>query len=324
MGTVVITGAAGVVGRTLTARLGEDSTVAPVPPADPQLARRLRDADALVHLGGPDGLDDVLRAAGDAGVDQVVYLSTATVYGAWSDNAVPLSEDTPLRPNPGFEFGVGHAEAERLLAEWSDDHPTAAVTVLRPAMILADEAESRLARTLGRPPLFRSRDAGPIQQFLHVDDLAEAAAHALQARLNATCNVAPDGWLSAETARHLATTGPTLPLPDLLARPALALAHRLRLTELSPDAVPYAEHPWVVANDRLKESGWRPRHSSEQAVVGARKASWYRELSPKRRQEVSLGAAGVLTALIVALVVYSAGRGGRAAARAAAAATTST
>jgi len=323
MGTVVITGAAGVVGRTVIARVGEDSAVAPVPAGDPELGRRLQDADALVHLGGPDGLDDVLRAAGDARVDHVVYFSTATVYGAWSDNAVPLSEDTPLRPNPRFEFAIGHAEAERLLAEWSDDHPTAAVSVLRPAMILAEDTESRLARTLGRPPLFRSRDGGPAQQFLHVDDLAEAAAHVLQARLDATCNVAPDGWLSAETARRLATSGPSLPLPELLARPALALAHRLGLTQLSPDAVPYAEHPWVVANDRLKESGWRPRHSSEEAVVGARKASWYRELSPKRRQEVSLGAAGGLAVLVIGLAVYIAGRGGRAAARAAAAAATS-
>ncbi len=317
MGTVVITGAAGVIGRAVTARLGDDSTVAPVAAADPELGRRLEDADALVHLGGPAGLGVVLRAADAAGVDSIVYLSTATVYGAWPDNALPLSEDTPLRPNPRFEFGLGHAEAERLLAEWGDDHPAVAVTVLRPAMVLADETESWLARTLGRPPLFRSREAGPAQQFLHVHDLAEATAHAVQTRLGATCNVAPDGWLSMETARQLATSGPTVPMPELLARPALALAHRLGLTELSPDAVPYAEHPWIVANDRLKESGWKPRYSSEEAIVGARKASWYRELSPKRRQEVSLGAAGVLAAFVVGLAVYIAGRGGRAAARAA-------
>ena len=63
-----------------------------------------------------------------------MHLSSATVYGAWPDNQIPLTEDSPLRPNPEFAYAVGKAEAERALAEWAEDHPETKVAVLRPAV----------------------------------------------------------------------------------------------------------------------------------------------------------------------------------------------
>jgi hypothetical protein len=31
--------------------------------------------------------------------------------------------------------------------------------------------------------------------------------------------------------------------------------------------LPYLVHPWVVANDRLKSAGWKPRHSNDEAIL---------------------------------------------------------
>src|SRR5262249_40258918 len=66
----------------------------------------------------------------------VVLVSSALVYGAWPDNRVPLAEDAPLRPNPGFFPAVERAEAERLVADWSADHPDVPVAILRPAVMV--------------------------------------------------------------------------------------------------------------------------------------------------------------------------------------------
>ena len=52
-------------------------------------------------------------------------------------------------------------------------------------------------------------------------------------------------------------------------------------------------HPWVIANDRLKAEGWEPASSNEEAYVGAHRAGPWATLSPRRRQELALGAAGV-------------------------------
>jgi hypothetical protein len=111
--------------------------------------------------------------------------------------------------------------------------------------------------------------------------------------LQGTYNVAPDGFISGETSRALATSGRvTVPLPDRAAGVVERWAWRLGWGGAPAEAVPYLVHPWVVANDKLVATGWSPVHTNEEALVAARKGSWWRELSPKRRQELALGAAG--------------------------------
>ena len=60
-------------------------------------------------------------------------------------------------------------------------------------------------------------------------------------------------------------------------------------------------HPWVIANDRLKADGWVPASSNEEAYVGAHRAGPWATLSPRRRQELTLGAAGAVLLAGVAL-----------------------
>src|SRR5690625_3652480 len=77
-----------------------------------ELDAALKGADVLAHLlastpGTPTGATTdvsttrrVLEAATRAGVDHVVLVSDATVYGAWANNPVPLTDDAVVRPNP--------------------------------------------------------------------------------------------------------------------------------------------------------------------------------------------------------------------------------
>jgi hypothetical protein len=51
-----------------------------------------------------------------------------------------------------------------------------------------------------------------------------------------------------------------------------------------------------VANDRLKAEGWAPTVTNEQAYVEGTEAKWWTMISPKRRQEVTLGGLGALLA----------------------------
>ena len=102
-----------------------------------------------------------------------MHLSSATVYGAWADNKVPLTEDARLRPNPEFSFAVSKAECERIVAEWSDSHPGSAFAVLRPAVTVGVYA-APLYRALGATSSPSSGDGYRPVQYLHVDDLARA------------------------------------------------------------------------------------------------------------------------------------------------------
>jgi nucleoside-diphosphate-sugar epimerase len=244
------------------------------------------DGVAVILDDGPNAVRRGLDAAVAAGATHLVYQSSAAVYGAWPDNPVPLSEAIALRPNPGVGFAVAHAEGERLVADWQAGRPGATSTVLRPATIVAPGERSRLAPLLAGYAGVGVRGASRPVQAVHVDDVAAAVALAVERRLDGTFNVAPDGWIPDATARAVAGGPLRVSLPGAVVE---------WLARVSPAVLAYAVHPWVVANDRLRSEGWTPEHSNEEALVATQAASW-RDLSPRRRQELALGGAGLTLA----------------------------
>ncbi|HEX9969999.1 MAG TPA: NAD-dependent epimerase/dehydratase family protein [Acidimicrobiales bacterium] len=314
MRTIAVTGTETGSGRLVVAELRDDPGVAAVVEVDEaaEPKAQLQGADALLHLAWDrdpavalDRTRAVLDAAGDAGVRVLVFLSSATVYGAWPDNPVPLSEDAPLRPNPAFAYAVAMAEAERMVAEWKDDHPGTTVAVLRPAVAVGPGADTTLARALAGTVGIRPAEAARPVQYVHLEDLAAAVLLALRAGLDGVFNVAPDGWVPDETARALAGGAARLALPERVARPLRAAWRALSPTAEWAGVDPYTRHPWVVANDRLVAAGWRAEHTNEEAYVLAGEGSKL-EISPRRRQEVALGATaaagvGLVTGVIALL-----------------------
>jgi nucleoside-diphosphate-sugar epimerase len=152
IGTVVITGASGRLGRYLRASLAEIAhtarlvdIVAPEAPVpgepvevhtgsvtDPELMGRLcRGADGVVHLGGyagdapwhdlaevnVEGTRTVLEAARAAGLRRVVFASSNHAVGFRVRGAEPLPDDVP--PLPDSLYGVSKAAGEALCGFYS-------------------------------------------------------------------------------------------------------------------------------------------------------------------------------------------------------------
>ncbi|HEU5301414.1 MAG TPA: NAD-dependent epimerase/dehydratase family protein [Acidimicrobiia bacterium] len=301
MVSIAVTGASGLVGGALVAELADAPEVTRIVGIDvrvpqrqaPGLEFRLADVahselkpllegvDVLVHLASvvdpiPDehlmarinvgGTRRALDAAAAVGVRKVVRVSSTAVYGAWANNAVPLDEDAALRPNAAFTPAVQGAEIERLLAEWREDHPGVVVTTLRSAPVLGPGAERLPSRLLLGRPALRLRNAAPLLQATHVDDLVAALALVVLEDHPGTFNVAADGWLEPADLRALLPPSLVPALPAGLVERLLARSWATGLGDIPPGVVPYLRHPWVVANDRLKAIGWRPRHSNEEAV----------------------------------------------------------
>lgn len=325
MNIVVLTGAEGPLGRRVDALLARDPEVDRVirlAPDDLEAAHdhpgslkaRIEGATVLVHLGRSDavaeldgtgtaGVDVVgtralLEAAGAVGVGAVVLLSSATVYGPWPDNPVPLTEDAPLRPHPALAYAAHKAEVERLTVEWRDQHPDVRVAVLRPVIAVAEDTSDWLAASLWAGTSLAPGDAATPVQFVHLDDLAAAVDLARRERLDGPFNVAPDGWIPSDDLRRLAGRGPRVRLPERASHRLATWRWKLGLTSTPPGVVAYRINPWVVANDRLKAAGWSPEHTNEEAyVLGDRPTGWA-SLSPRRRQELALGALGLGVAAV--------------------------
>jgi UDP-glucose 4-epimerase len=250
--------------------------------AGADLAPFLRGASTVVHLAailGPipdstlfervnvDSTRRILDAAAQASVRKVIRPSSAAVYGAWANNPVPITEDAPLRPSPGYLPAIVDAECERLVTEWVADRAGRLCTRLRFAPVVGAGAPSLFARiATGYGPL-RVRGASSPVQVVHVDDAAAALALAVERDLDGAYNVAADGWLSRSDADALLARGRFPALPFEVAQRVLATSWALGVGDAPPTVLPYLIHPWVVANDRLVQCGWQPRHGNDEAIL---------------------------------------------------------
>ncbi len=309
--TTLVTGAATALGRRVVQHLGQDGagddgSVIELPTS----AEALGPARTLVHLSAGDHdrlagrranavrlTEEALADATASGVEHVVVLSSAMVYGAWPNNPVPLTEDAPLRPGE-FAFAEQLAQVEQLADSWRTAKPGRTVSVLRPVLTLAAEGTPSIVRALAAGMGERLDDDDPPAQFLHVDDLVAAVVLAHDEQLDGVFNVAPDGWIAGETVRALAGTPPRVRLPSWLVEPVAAIRWRFQRGPIPPGLRPYATFGWLVANDRLRDAGWQPTVNNEQAYVEGTESKWWTMLTPKRKQELSLGAMGVVAAAL--------------------------
>jgi nucleoside-diphosphate-sugar epimerase len=269
------------------------------------------DADARASRR-ESALEGLATALADCSrLTHVVLVSSAMVYGAWANNPVPLTEDEILRPDVEFAYARQLGAVEQLVDSWRLHRPGRSVTVLRPAVAMAADGTSGVASALAAGMGHRMGEDDPPAQFLHLDDLAAAVLLSAERRLDGVYNVAPDGWIPSERVRALAGAVPRLKLPDRINEVVTNLRWRFQRGPIPPGLRSYTRWPWLVANDRLKAEGWQPTVTNEQAYVEGTEAKWWTLVSPKRRQEISLGglAAGVV---LLAVLVFAGVRRARA------------
>jgi nucleoside-diphosphate-sugar epimerase len=283
-------------------------------PADASLGR----FDVIVDVGVADhdllgrrgasvtaGAHDLLVDAHTLGVDRLVVLSSAMVYGALANNPVPITEDAVLRPDTTFVYARQLAAAEEAIEAWRASDPDRTVAMLRPAVPIAADGTSSIARALTAGFGRRFGEAAPGAQFVHHDDVASAVALAVERGLDGVYNVAPDGSIPGDQVRALSGQRFRLPLPDRFADVVGALRWRFQRGPIPPGLGSYTREPWIVANDKLRAEGWAPTVTNEQAYVEGTEGKWWTMVTPKRRQEIALGGmiGGIVAATVIGVVI---------------------
>src|ERR671916_32510 len=229
-------------------------------------------ADALIHLAfvlnpihderamydvDVNGTHNVLEAAGAAGTPQVLVTSSATAYGAFPDNPVPIDEDWPVRGVPDFEYARDKAESDRLCPLWACRHPDRVMTIVRPCIVFGPTVDNYISRTFTTQPFVADFGDGEVPiQFVHEDDVVAALVGLLEGRHGGEFNVAPDESVSlGECAEQVGLRRLRVP-----SRPYRALAQavwRLRRVETPSGNLSFVRYPWIVSNEKLKATlGW--------------------------------------------------------------------
>ena len=234
--TVAVTGAARGIGRALVAQLATSAHVRKViaiddhrgdvpgvtwrvaDVRDPALASRLAGVDVVVHADldlRPDsehrarrafnvrGAQTVLTSAAADRVGRVILVTSAMVYGARADNAVPLPETTPLAADVDSSVAGDLLEIEQLARRSPRAHPGMELTVVRPAALVGDEIDTIVTRHFEAPRLLTVKGCEPRWQFCHIDDLVSALELAVTGDVTGEFAVGSDGWLDAETVSEL-------------------------------------------------------------------------------------------------------------------------
>ena len=233
--------------------------------------------DAVVHLatasrgGEPDhsvnvgGTHVVIQEAVAAGVDTLVIMSSAMVYGANPDNPVPLPESAPLRGDGDFAMAAQKVAVEHLVEPLLDGTGPRTV-VLRPAMMVGADGENVLTRALQGSRILAVKGHNPPVQFVHVDDVAAAIQLAVASDMAGAYNVGCEGWLPSEDMRTLLDRR-VLVVPEEIAWTAIDRSHALGISRLPASGLPWIMWPWVVSVDRLAAHGWQPSIGNRDAAA---------------------------------------------------------
>jgi UDP-glucose 4-epimerase len=246
------------------------------------LVGELAGVDAVVHLAwgfqpshrldyleelGVGGTSRVLEAVTRAGVGHLVHMSSVGAYSPKVDDT-PVDESWPTEGVPTSPYSTHKAAAERLLDTFEQEHPTTAVTRLRPGIIGQRDAGSALLR-YGVPSVVPARALSwlpllPLDRRLkipmvHADDVAAAIDLALQSRAPGPFNLAAEPPVTAAAIGDVLSARP-VHVPAPVVRAAAAAAWHARLQQVDPGWVDlgYAV-PLMDCGRAQRELGWSPR-----------------------------------------------------------------
>src|SRR5438309_2888170 len=259
---------------------------------DPESVRTLVDgADVVVHAAAAlpiqasrasirsvnvGGTENVLRAADDAGVRRVVFISSTAVYGVPEKH--PIEEGDPL-------VGVGWYGESKIDAEALCRVAAVETTIVRPKTFIGPERlgvfeilfdwirEGRRIYILGQG---HNR-----YQLLAVEDLVDAVVRAANVpeAARATFNVGATefGTVRSDLQALIDHAGSSSNLRPVPAKPAEVILRALELLRLSPLAEWHYKtahkDSFVDVGRAQRMLGWQPRYSNREALT--RTYDWY-------------------------------------------------
>lgn len=304
MKNVAVTGASGYLGQQIIRRLDRDDTVQNIigisrrppkiesnklkfyshdirEPFDKIFAEN--NVDTAIHLAfvvgaardvkaaretDIGGSKNFLDACKSASVKRVSFLSSYTAYGAYPENTQPIPEDTPLRPNAGFQYPYHKAEADKMFQEFMKRNPDTCVSILRASVVAGPESDGGpLASFLKNPVAVSIKGYDPEWQFVHEEDLVELTVFLLKKGHKGVFNVAGDG--AVPYSEMMSKIGKKcIALPNKVSAFITNLTWYLHLQNESPGgkSSDILMYPMVLNTDKVKkETGFQFKHTGDEA-----------------------------------------------------------
>lgn len=216
-------------------------------------------------------LDFVQQACVDAGVKHVIYLSSHTIYGAYPDNPIPLTEASAMRTRRGDSLGQATFNAEESMLEFLADHLEGGekrpikVTILRTCPVLGYSDDHQRAERIF-PFRFWGAGDNPPYQFLHEVDLAELLEEVIEQEAEGVFNVAGEGVVFLRELAEI-TNRKLTQLPPFLAYPADWLASKRKHPITGNWNLHLTRYPIIMSTGKIKQTlNFRFEYTSMEAL----------------------------------------------------------
>lgn len=296
---ILITGAAGYIGKILLNTLSKDYEVtgldlrsddqqnAPILQGDirdPGLGEQMRELGIthVVHLasvlessGDPardydidvNGTRNVVEACIAAGVRHLTVTSSGASYGYHSDNPDWISEDTALRGNDEFPYAKHKRIVEEMLAEYRTSHPELEQLILRPGTVLGANTQNLITNIFQQKRILAVRGSLTPFVFIWDQDVVNIILRGIIEDKVGIYNLAGDGALGIRDIAKILDKK-TLELPPSLLRIALRVGKTLGLTRYGPEQLKFMQYRPVLDNDALKSDfGYTPAMTSKETFL---------------------------------------------------------
>src|SRR3990172_608224 len=215
------------------------------------------------------GTRNVLQACDELAIGKIIFPSSLSVYGPYDDNPDLLTEDSPTRGHPDFQYSRDKVEGDALMQQYQASHPDCCVSIPRIAIVAGPNANNYLARYVSRSVVFTVRGGDAAFQFVHEDDTIDVLMKMLLEDQPGVYNIAGDGTIRLSELGRLFGTH-LIPLPYSMLYPVTArfwALHIKAMTETPPSVLDFLRYSYIADCSKAKrELDLRPKYTSTQAL----------------------------------------------------------
>jgi UDP-glucose 4-epimerase len=296
---VVVTGAAGGLGRLVCRRLhrsfdviGVDARPFPDRPKDvehheadlrrkqaAQMLKRRR-PECIVQLGVVqpasgagsstfhiETMNALLRLVDQVKARKLIFLSSATLYGASSTSGGFLTEESPL-------LGAGKTpelssliSLDMMVQSFFWKHPETETVILRPVHMVGPHLRNPPTMYLRGKTIPTLMGFDPMVQLVHELDVVEAIQLAMQKGVRGIFNIVGGG--QAPLSRLIEARGArSLPVPGPLLKAVVERASSWHLLSIPPTHLDHLRYSCLVDGRRAREElGYEAKHSLTQTLA---------------------------------------------------------
>lgn len=235
------------------------------------------------------GTENVLKAARECGVENVVHISSSTVYGI--PRKCPLTEDDTVE-NVGY-YGKSKIDAEKLCFKYASSE--LGISIIRPRVIMGAGRIGIFSllfdAVINNNSVYLIGKGNNIFQFTGIQDMVNSILTASEYKKTRVFNIGSKDRTKVKNViegliDHANSKSKIISIPAGVARATLKITSFFRISPLVNEQFMIADKDFMLDTSRAeKELGWKPAQTNLDCLIEA--FGWYKENRKDVRKQFS-------------------------------------